>query len=79
MTTQSTPYEQGKIDGQWTAGQVEEHGFEDARECLAHGEQVVEEEQATLRESSDEDYAQYVEGLAAGFTESLGALIDSGK
>jgi hypothetical protein len=76
-----TPFEQGKIDGQWTAQQVRECGFTSAQECLEHQEQVYRDEVAclpALRQQNAEyatRQAQYLEGLIATERETLRQLM----
>lgn len=73
----ATPYERGKIDGQWTDEQVAECGFSTRAECLAHQERVYQDEMDTLSDlyATNPAYAarhaEYMEGLIAGERESL--------
>lgn len=70
----STPFERGYKAGQWTDEQIKQNGFESAEECLAHEEQVYQDEIANLGSLSPEGAAkhkEYMDGLIAGARDSL--------
>lgn len=79
QTEQLTPYEQGKVDGQWTRERVEMSGFETVAACLSHYEQLYTRTVAGLRESSNPDAAviqiEYWSGLITAIRETLGAQL----
>ena len=72
-----TPYEQGMIDGQWSDEQITQCGFTSAEECLAHQEQVLQEEKENLPSLYEKNpayakqHAEYLEGLESGTYASL--------
>jgi len=69
-----TPYEQGKIDGQWTEEQIKQCGFASPEDCLAHQEKVYQEEMqnlSSLERSYAIRHAEYMEGLINAEMESL--------
>ena len=73
----STPFERGKIDGQWTDEQIKRCGFNSARECLAHQERLYQEKKANLPSLRAQNpafaaqHAESLEGLITGTRESL--------
>ncbi len=72
-----TPFEQGKIDGQWTAEQVRACGFASAQECLEHQEQVYRDELAKLPGLGTyaAKHAEYMEGYITAERETLRQLM----
>lgn len=75
--TNTTPFEQGKIAGQWTDKQLAECGFSSAQECLEHEEKLYQEnlkEVAEIRVTNPvyaAKQAEYIAGEIAGARESL--------
>lgn len=73
----SNSFEHGKRDGQWTDKQIKQCGFDSAEECLAHQEQVHQDEMANLPDLHAKNptyarqHAEYLEGLITGTRESL--------
>ena len=81
----STPFEQGRKDGQWTQARVKHCGFGSAKECLDYQEIALDEAMEDLASvrTKDPDLAQkqsqYQEGMRAGMRESLRRIIERQK
>ena len=78
----STPFEQGRKDGQWTQERIDLCGFGSAKEQLAHQEQVLDANFADLADLHKRNpryadkQAEYLHGVRVGMHESLRRLVE---